>query len=97
MVWPGNDPSCTPLAYSAREGLIDPDASGAHMHKLCDETGDAAGTIAVQLLPRTPLDRSRRRFQRLSLPASDEPQEACWRASEGQIEQQAPSKEVGST
>jgi hypothetical protein len=48
------------------------------MHKLCDETGDAAGTIAVQLLPRTPLDRSRRRFQRLSLPASDESSRIWW-------------------
>jgi hypothetical protein len=49
MVWSGDHPSCTPRAYGAGDGFIDP--GGGHVHMLRNETG-AAETIAVQLLPK---------------------------------------------
>ena len=48
--YPGDDPSCTPRAYSAGAGFIDP--GGGHLHMLRNETGAVAQTIAVQLLPK---------------------------------------------
>ena len=48
--YPGDDPSCTPRAYSAGAGFIDP--GGGHLHMLRNETGAVAETIAVQLLPK---------------------------------------------
>jgi quercetin dioxygenase-like cupin family protein len=48
--YPGDDPSCPPRAYSAGAGFIDP--GGAHLHMLRNESGAAAETIAVQLLPK---------------------------------------------
>jgi quercetin dioxygenase-like cupin family protein len=45
----GDDPSCTPHAYSTGDGFVDP--GGAHVHLLRNETGAPAETIAVQLLP----------------------------------------------
>ena len=45
----GDDPSCTPHAYTAGEGFIDP--GGGEVHMLRNETSDPAETIAVQLLP----------------------------------------------
>jgi quercetin dioxygenase-like cupin family protein len=48
--YPGDDPSCTPHTYSAGDGFIDP--GGRHVHMLRNETGTAAETIAVQLLPK---------------------------------------------
>jgi quercetin dioxygenase-like cupin family protein len=47
----GDDPNCTPHAYSAGDGFIDP--GGGHMHVLRNESSTApAETIAVQLLPQ---------------------------------------------
>ena len=46
----GDDPNCTPHAYSAGDGFLDP--GGGHVHVLRNETGAPAETIAVQLLPR---------------------------------------------
>lgn len=46
----GDDPSCTPHAYSAGAGFIDP--GGGDVHMLRNETGAPAETIAVQLLPK---------------------------------------------
>jgi quercetin dioxygenase-like cupin family protein len=49
--YPGDDPSCTPRAYSAGDGFIDP--GGGHVHMLRNKSPDAAAeTIAVQLLPK---------------------------------------------
>jgi quercetin dioxygenase-like cupin family protein len=48
--YPGDDPSCPPRAYSAGAGFIDP--GGGHLHMLRNESGAAAETIAVQLLPK---------------------------------------------
>jgi quercetin dioxygenase-like cupin family protein len=45
-----DDPSCTPQVYSAGDGFIDP--GGGHVHMLRNESGTAAETIAVQLLPK---------------------------------------------
>jgi quercetin dioxygenase-like cupin family protein len=45
----GDDPGCTPHAYTAGEGFIDP--GGGHVHLLRNETSAPAETIAVQLLP----------------------------------------------
>jgi quercetin dioxygenase-like cupin family protein len=50
----GDDPSCTPHAYSAGAGFIDP--GGTHVHVLRNETNAPAETIAVQLVP-TGVDR----------------------------------------
>jgi len=46
----GDDPNCTPPAYSAGDGFLDP--GGGHVHQLRNETGALAETIAVQLLPK---------------------------------------------
>jgi quercetin dioxygenase-like cupin family protein len=46
----GDDHSCTPHAYSAGAGFIDP--GGGHVHQLRNDTGAPAETIAVQLLPK---------------------------------------------
>jgi quercetin dioxygenase-like cupin family protein len=46
----GDDPSCTPHAYSAGDGFLDP--GSGHVHMLRNETGAPAETIAVQLLPK---------------------------------------------
>jgi quercetin dioxygenase-like cupin family protein len=46
----GDDPSCTPHAYTAGAGFIDP--GGRDVHLLRNETGAPAETIAVQLLPK---------------------------------------------
>ena len=46
----GDDPSCTPHAYTAGAGFVDP--GGGDVHLLRNETGAPAETIAVQLLPR---------------------------------------------
>jgi quercetin dioxygenase-like cupin family protein len=46
----GDDPNCTPHAYTAGDGFIDP--GSGHMHLLRNETGAPAETIAVQLLPK---------------------------------------------
>jgi quercetin dioxygenase-like cupin family protein len=48
--YPGDDPSCPPRAYRAGDGFIDP--GGGHLHLLRNESGTAAETIAVQLLPK---------------------------------------------
>jgi quercetin dioxygenase-like cupin family protein len=48
--YPGDDPNCTPHAYSAGVGFIDP--GGGHLHMLRNESGADAETIAVQLLPK---------------------------------------------
>jgi hypothetical protein len=48
--YPGDDPSCTPRAYGAGDGFLDPRAG--HLHLLRNETGAVAETIAVQLLPK---------------------------------------------
>ena len=48
--YPGDDPGCAPRAYSTGEGFIDP--GGGDVHMLRNETGAAAATIAVQLLPK---------------------------------------------
>ena len=48
--YPGDDPSCAPRTYSAGEGFIDP--GGGQVHMVRNETGAAAETIAVQLLPK---------------------------------------------
>lgn len=48
--YPGDDPSCPPHTYSAGDGFIDP--GGGHLHLLRNESGAAAETIAVQLLPK---------------------------------------------
>jgi quercetin dioxygenase-like cupin family protein len=45
----GDDASCTPHAYTAGAGFIDP--GSGHVHLLRNETGAPAETIAVQLLP----------------------------------------------
>jgi hypothetical protein len=46
----GDDPSCTPHAYTAGAGFTDP--GGRDVHLLRNETGAPAETIAVQLLPK---------------------------------------------
>jgi quercetin dioxygenase-like cupin family protein len=46
----GDDPNCTPHAYSAGSGFIDP--GSGHAHLLRNETEATAETIAVQLLPQ---------------------------------------------
>jgi quercetin dioxygenase-like cupin family protein len=46
----GDDPSCTPHAYTAGDGFIDP--GGSDVHLLRNETDAPAETIAVQLLPK---------------------------------------------
>ena len=47
----GDDPNCTPHAYTAGQGFIDP--GGGHVHVLRNESSTApAETIAVQLLPK---------------------------------------------
>jgi quercetin dioxygenase-like cupin family protein len=46
----GDDPGCPPRTYSAGEGFIDP--GGGDVHMLRNESGAAAETIAVQLLPK---------------------------------------------
>jgi quercetin dioxygenase-like cupin family protein len=46
----GDDPSCTPHAYTAGAGFVDP--GGRDVHLLRNETGAPAETIAVQLLPK---------------------------------------------
>jgi quercetin dioxygenase-like cupin family protein len=46
----GDDPSCTPHAYTAGAGFID--QGGGDVHMLRNETGAPAETIAVQLLPK---------------------------------------------
>jgi quercetin dioxygenase-like cupin family protein len=46
----GDDPSCTPHAYSAGDGFVDPGSGQVHL--LRNETGAPAETIAVQLLPQ---------------------------------------------
>jgi Cupin domain len=48
--YPDDDPNCTPRAYSAGAGFIDP--GGGHLHMLRNESGAPAETIAVQLLPK---------------------------------------------
>jgi quercetin dioxygenase-like cupin family protein len=48
--YPGDDPNCTPHTYSAGDGFIDP--GGGQVHLLRNESGAAAETIAVQLLPK---------------------------------------------
>ena len=48
--YPGDDPGCAPRAYRAGEGFIDP--GGGDVHLLRNESGAAAETIAVQLLPK---------------------------------------------
>ena len=48
----GDDPSCTPHVYTAgmpNNSFVDP--GDGHVHILRDESGAAAKTIAVQLLP----------------------------------------------
>ena len=45
----GDDPSCTPHAYSAGDGFVDPGSGRVHL--LRNETDTPAETIAVQLLP----------------------------------------------
>jgi quercetin dioxygenase-like cupin family protein len=45
----GDDPGCTPHVYTAGAGFIDP--GGGDVHMLRNETGVAAETVAVQLLP----------------------------------------------
>jgi quercetin dioxygenase-like cupin family protein len=51
----GEDPSCTPHAYAAGAGFIDP--GSGHVHMLRNETGAPAETIAVQLLPKDAVRR----------------------------------------
>ena len=51
----GDDPSCTPHAYAAGAGFIDP--GGRSVHLLRNETGTPAETIAVQLLPKDAVRR----------------------------------------
>jgi len=46
----GDDPSCTPDTYSAGSGFVD--AGGDDVHMLRNNTGSAAETVAVQLLPK---------------------------------------------
>jgi quercetin dioxygenase-like cupin family protein len=45
-----DDPSCTPHVYTEGSGFIDP--GGGDVHILRNETGAAAETIAVQILPK---------------------------------------------
>lgn len=48
----GDDPTCTPHVYTAgtaNNAFIDP--GGGHVHIVRNETGAAAQTIAVQLIP----------------------------------------------
>ena len=48
----GDDPSCTPHAYTANtanNAFVDP--GGGHVHVIRDESGAVARTIAVQLIP----------------------------------------------
>jgi hypothetical protein len=45
-----DDPTCTPHVYAAGSGFID--QGGDHLHMLRNETGAAAETIAVQILPK---------------------------------------------
>jgi hypothetical protein len=45
----GDDPGCTPHAYTAGEGFVDP--GSGHVLLLRNETGAPAETIPVQLLP----------------------------------------------
>jgi len=46
----GDDPSCTPKVYTTGQGIVDP--GGGHVHLLRNETGDAAQTVAVQIVPK---------------------------------------------
>jgi hypothetical protein len=48
-----DDPTCTPHVYPAGSGFID--QGGDHLHMLRNETGAAAATIAVQILPKDAL------------------------------------------
>lgn len=45
----GDDPTCSPTVYAAGEGFVD--TGDGHVHILRNETGVAAETVAVQLLP----------------------------------------------
>jgi quercetin dioxygenase-like cupin family protein len=60
--YPGDARGCTPHAYSAGDGFIDP--GGRDVHMLRNESDAPAETIAVQLLPkgavrRIPVDAPR--------------------------------------
>jgi hypothetical protein len=46
----GDDPSCTPVVYTAGTGFVDP--GDGHVHILRNEGSVAAETIAVQLIPQ---------------------------------------------
>ena len=52
--YPGNAPGCTPHAYNAGDGFIDP--GGRDVHMLRNESNAPAETIAVQLLPKVLFD-----------------------------------------
>ena len=47
----GDDPSCTPHAYSAGSTFVD--EGGTDVHILRNESGAQAETLAVQLIPST--------------------------------------------
>jgi hypothetical protein len=51
-VYDGDDPACTPQVFTANtanNAFVDP--GGGHVHLIRNETGSAAKTIAVQLIP----------------------------------------------
>jgi hypothetical protein len=45
----GNDPNCTPTAYTKGMGFVDP--GGDHVHLIRNEGSDPASTVAFQLIP----------------------------------------------
>jgi quercetin dioxygenase-like cupin family protein len=46
----GDDPTCTPMVYTAGQSFIDP--GGGHVHMLRNETNAAAQTVAVSIVPK---------------------------------------------
>jgi hypothetical protein len=48
-VYEGDDPSCTPHAYTVGMGFVDP--GGDHVHNIRNEGAVEARTVAVQLIP----------------------------------------------
>lgn len=51
----GDDPSCTPHAYTAGAGFIDPGDGDVHMPR--NKTSAPSETMAVQLLPKAAVRR----------------------------------------
>jgi quercetin dioxygenase-like cupin family protein len=46
----GDDPTCSPMVYTAGQGFVDP--GDGHVHLLRNESGAPAQTVAIQFLPK---------------------------------------------